>query len=109
VTLASSRFTSNGPDEVDLATFMSAFQGINKLRLTVELSVVDRGPLVEMQVQVTAWRLADESGEVVPSVLRSVRAGVAHRQTLAAAILQQLYVLDSRLAEDEFAETSKSP
>lgn len=107
--MAVSRVTSNGPDEVDLATFMTAFQGINRLRLTVELSVADRGHLAEMQVQVTAWRLEEANGEAVPSVLRSVRAGVAPRQTLAAAILQQLYVLDSKLAEDEFGKAGKKP
>ena len=107
--MASSRDTSNGPDEVDLATFMSAFQGINKLRLTCELSVADRGNIAQLQVQITAWTMGDENGGALPSVLRSVRTGVARGQTLPAVILQQLYVLDSKLAEDEFGRTGKKP
>lgn len=105
--MASSRDTSNGPDEIDIAVFMSAFQGINKLKLSVELTVVDRGHLCEMQVQVTAWTLQTELTELPPSVLLSVRRPLEPRQTLNAAILQLLYLLDGRLAESEGMRTIK--
>lgn len=106
--MASSRGTSNGPDEVDLAVFMSAFQAINHLRLTVELSQTDRHGIAEMGVQVTAWKWGEENGDPSRSVLLSVRGGVGPRQTLTAAILQLLYLLDGRLAETEMAENRKT-
>jgi hypothetical protein len=92
---------------VDLTVFMSAFQGINKLRVTVELSVVDRGQYSEMIVQATAWDLHPADGDQPPSVLLSVRSTLAPKQTLDAAILQLLYVLDGRLADTEVEKTVK--
>lgn len=105
--MASSRYSSNGPDEVDITTFMVAFEAINKLKLSVELSVQNKGPVAEMIVQVTAWTLSDPSVGPPPSVLLSVRAGVAPHQTLQAAILQLLYVLDGRLDEREAASGAR--
>lgn len=80
---------------------MSAFQAINHLRLTVELSETDRHGMAEMNVQVTAWKWGEENGDPSHSVLLSVRGGVGPRQTLQAAILQLLYLLDGRLATAE--------
>lgn len=87
---------------------MSAFQAINHLRLTVELSETDHNGTAQMVLQVTAWEWGEENGDPSRSVLLSVRGGVGPRQTLTAAILQLLYVLDGRLAEAEQSKNGKT-
>lgn len=106
--MASNRDTSNGPDEVDITTFMAAFQGINNIRVEVELMVEDRGPSSVMVVQATAWPKVDELSDPPPLVLLSVRSTLGIKQTLPAAILQLLYVLDGRLAGLELSGRSKT-
>jgi hypothetical protein len=93
---------------VDVTAVMSAFQGMNNCRLTVEASVEDRGHLAEMTLQLTAWRRLPADTEAQPSVLLSVRRKVSQGQTLAAAILQLMYALDFQLAEAEWAKLNEA-
>jgi len=87
---------------------MAAFQGINRLRLSVELMVDDHGPGSRMVVQVTAWSLQVGLLDPPPSVLLSVRCLLGPHQTLMDAIFQQLYVLDGRLADRELSGKEKT-
>lgn len=88
---------------VDLTAVMSAFQGMNNCRLTVEISVEDVHNLSEMSLKLLAWTVVDPDGDPLPSVFQSVTRKVSTAQSLEAAVLQLLYALDFQLAEDEFA------
>lgn len=106
--MASRRGLSSGVDAVDVATVMSFFQGMNRVRLTVEMEVVDDGPVSSMRLQLTAWQLSDPTSAVPPSVLVSVRRMMEARQSMEAAILQLLYAVDFQLALKEYGGDTSS-
>lgn len=106
--LASSRFSSNSPDLVDIAAVLDAFQETNRVRVTVEIQLADPGEKAILYLQATAWMREEESGGQLPLVLQSARRALGPRQTMEAAIFQLLYALDFQFAEDEFARTAKA-
>jgi len=99
--LASSRGSSNSPDAVDIATVMSAFQGINRVTLDVKLTVTDNGAYSHLMLEATATDCRPLSGDQKRLDSLSVKRPWNAPQSMEAAILQLLYALDFQLGDRE--------
>ena len=99
--LASSRFSSNSADVVDVTMVMLAFEAMNKLRLEVRLTRVDDGVASDLLVAVIAHPPTGEIGEVPPLASTSVKCSALNLKTLDSAVLAALYRLDFQLACNE--------
>jgi len=95
---------SSGVDVVDVKYVLSAFEAINRCKLSVLIRLSGTGarPVVEVEM----WADPLESVAAEPARLGSVRlqAGSTGARTMEAAILQGLYTLDAQLAENELAK-----
>jgi len=76
---------------------MTAFQGINECRITLELSLEQKGFEAWMVADARAWSVADESTGALPSVLASAQLSSGKGMSLTALLMQALYKLDTRL------------
>lgn len=96
--------SSTGVDVVDVKHVLSAFQEINKCRLTVRLTIDGTAARPDLVLGMTAEEIV--IGDVVPVLLAStsVIVGSMGPRTMEAAILQELYRLDGIIAEHEFAK-----
>jgi len=105
--LASSRGTSSGPDALDSATALQAFQDQNKVRIVVTLRLVANGGPPDFWLEGKA--LSQVSADGVRSLLAfaSVKCLGSRHQTTDAALLALLYALDFQLAEKEFDMVKK--
>jgi len=95
--------SSNGVDVVDVKYVLSAFEAINKCKLSVLIRVSGTAARPVMDLEVQADPL--DSAAAVPAPLGLVKSivGSTGARTMEAAILQALYALDAQLAEGEFA------
>jgi len=109
VPLASSRFTSSSPDCVDVLAVMEAFEEINRIKLTVRLTVEVSARTVVLLAEATAHTRVDAGAEPVLLASRQLRTGYSQKQTMDSAILQLLYGLDAQLAASELDATVKKP
>jgi hypothetical protein len=101
--LASNRDSSNAADVVDLAAVMAAFQGINRCRIVVTLTVEEKGPSSDIRAGAVALRDDPDGGGVKTLASANVLCLANRHRTVDAAILSLLYKLDFQLASEEFA------
>jgi len=106
--LASSRFSSNSPDVIDVAAVMEAFQQINKVDIVLTGRVVDVDGHSSLTFWVEAHSKESEIGEA-PS-LASVRCylGYGGHKTMESAIMWALYQLDAQIAKYEMRNNPKA-
>jgi len=101
--LALKEGSSSGVDVVDVKHVLSAFEAINKCKLSVLIRVsgTEARPVMDLEV----WADPLESVAAAPARLGCVRSivGSSGARTMEAAILQALYSLDAQLAAGEFA------
>jgi len=105
VPLASSRYSRNNPDLIDLTVVIDAFQTINGVVITINGRVenVAGNPCLTFLLQ--AHDKNYEIGEVAS--LASVRCvpGSSQHLTVESAIMWSLYQLDAQLAVEELRKT----
>lgn len=108
--LASRVGTSNGPDGLDIASAMDAFEVANNCTIAVQMAVVlvDGKPEMELRTVATEGRSTKQAA--VPLVLSSAICLASKYKSLDSAVFHQLYVLDFQLAllEWETAEPKKA-
>jgi len=101
--LALKQGSSTGVDVVDVKYVLSAFEAINRCKLSVLIRVsgTEARPVMDLEV----WADPLESAAAEPAPLGSVKSvvGSTGARTMEAAILQALYSLDAQLAAGEFA------
>jgi len=107
--LASSRFSSNTPDSVDVLAVMVAFEEINNCRLEVSLTTRPGTRLGVMVLQVTATRPGPVNAVPVVLAYRRSLIGYHHHQPMEAAILQALYGIDRDLDGNHLASEPEKP
>ena len=106
--MASSRFSSNNPDVIDVGAVMEAFEQINQCCITIYGKVEDVGERKQL-----CWLVqALDSKEDVPDprVLASVKChlGSGSHRTMEAAVMWALYQLDSQIARYEMRNNPKA-
>lgn len=106
--LGSSRGTSNGPDAVDVAAVLVAFEQMNQLRLIVTLRTCEGMETPDCWLEGKALSKVSVSGVRSLLAFASVRCGSTGLKTLDSAVLNLLYALDFQLAENELARTVKA-
>ena len=105
--MASSRFSSNAPDLTDVVMNLLAFETMNRVRLEVRMNRKDVGVASDLSVTVVAHPAEGEIGEVTPLGSVNVLCSATRLKTLEACIIHALYLLDSKLAWQEFDATIK--
>lgn len=105
--MASSRDSLNSADVVDLAAVMAAFQGINRCRIVVTLTVEENGPSSDIRIGATALQDDPDGPEVKTLASVNVLCLANRLRTVDPAILSLLYKLDFQLASEEFAGKDK--
>lgn len=104
--MASSRGTSNGPDDVDVRYVLQAFEAMNKCHITITMKLDGRSDSVAMIVEVHAWDTVEDVPEARHLGSHKTVIGYKDRRTMEAAILQALYQLDAHLAREELAKVN---
>jgi len=106
--LASSRLSLSGPDVIDVAVVVEAFETINKVDITIcgKVEPVDGHPCLTFLVG--AQQKSENQMERV--YLGSVKChlGWKAHQTVESAIMWALYQLDWQLAEEEMRKANKT-
>lgn len=90
-------------DWLDVAMALIAFEAINQVKITVEMSVRDGGPSGEMDMTLWAWDRKGVSSDRKLLASVNVTCSGTGAKSLEAALFQALYGLDAKLAEGEFA------
>jgi hypothetical protein len=103
--LASRQGYSASLEVMDVAANIVAFEAINKVRLELRLSVVDRRGQADVVVVALAHSRETEIGEVPPLASVNVSCLGTRLRTMEACLIHALYQLDSKLAAGEFAST----
>ena len=106
--MATSRFSSNSPDVIDVGAVMEAFEQINQCAITIFGKVEDVRDRKEL-----CWLVqALDTKEDVPDlkVLASVKChlGSGSHRTMEAALLWALYQLDAQIARYELRNSTKT-
>ena len=107
--MASSRYSSNTPDWLDVAVNLAAFETMNKVKLEVRLEVTSQNDRAELLIAVIASTPADVTAERVALGSATVRCSATNLNTLEAALIHALYALDSQLAYSEMAGKNDKP
>src|SRR4029450_1981694 len=105
--LASSRFTSSTPDAVDVLAVMTAFEELNKCRLTVRVYTELRKHTWTLAFDVTAHDGAPDAAGVKCLAYRKSSLGYGSPVPMEAVILRLLYGIDADMAKEEFAQVAK--
>ena len=105
--MASSRFSSNTPDLEDVTVTIAAFEKINQVRVSVRLGCVERDGRTDLRLIAEAWSLEGLFSEVRLLALVSVNCSGINLKSMDAALIHVLYMLDGKLAEEEFARVDK--
>lgn len=103
--MASSRGTSNGPDTVDVASVMRAFEEMNCVHLVVTLRTCKGEETPDFWLEGKALSWHDTNGVRQLLAYQSVKCGSTGLKTMDAAVLNLLYALDFQLAEVEWAKS----
>lgn len=107
VPLASSRGTSNGPDDVDVRYVLQAFEEMNHCQLTIHMRLDGKYPSIALLVEVNAWERQENVLEAQHLGSCKTTIGYKDRRTMGAAILQAMYQLDEHLAREELAKVKE--
>ena len=103
--MASSRGTSNGPDWLDLAELIAAFEEQNGVRVSLRMGLVTRGIASDLTVVGEVWDRNQESGEAKPLASQTVLCRRERFRTMEGLFTFLMYQLDFQLAELEWAKS----
>lgn len=106
--MASRRSSSGGVDWTDIALAVEAFEGLNNVRITLELATVITRGLVDLEMTAWCWDADRENTEAPLLASANAKCSALARRSLESAVLVLLYQLDSRLASGEFEKTIKA-
>jgi hypothetical protein len=106
--LATSRFSSNNPDWIDIVEVMAAFEEMNGVVLTLTGRVGSVAGQRSLMMEVQAHDKRYEIGEA--PTLASVRChpGSSNHRSMESAIMWALYQLDGQLAAQELVKEGKT-
>lgn len=99
--MASSRGTSNGPDAVDVASVLVAFEQMNRVRLVVTTRTCRDTEEPGFWLEGKALSEPDSRGVRTLLAFASVTCGNKGIRSLDTAFLRLLYALDFSIAERE--------
>jgi len=99
--LASKQALSSGLGWKDVAGNLVAFEAINGCRLEVRLSTADHYGRADLRIVVLAHDRKEEIGEAAPLASVNVSVWGTRLTSLEGALIHALYLLDSKLAENE--------
>lgn len=97
----------NGIGVVDVAMNMVAFETMNNVKIELRMSVGDRGGRACVLITALAHARDQEIGEVLPLASVNVNCLATNLQTLDAALIHALYMLDGQLVENELGTKVK--
>lgn len=100
--MAVSRISSNRADLSDVTVTLAAFEKINQVRVQIELSCLESRGMTDLNMRATAWSLESIEQEARPLGYANVTFSATNLRSLDAALIHLLYLLDGRLAEQEF-------
>jgi len=100
--LASSRGSSNGVDWRDVAGNIVAFEAINGVRVELRITTTNHHGRADLWIALLAHPADREIGEVAPLASVSLSTSATRLRSLEAAIIHGLYLLDGKLASNEF-------
>ena len=106
--MASSRFSSNNPDWLDLTAIIKAFEEMNKCHITLHGRVESVNGLDCLSFLVAALDSSQDLPEVVFLASQRCHLGLHAHKTMESAIMWALYQLDWQLAEDEMRKPGKT-
>jgi hypothetical protein len=109
VPLASSRFSVNSPDTIDLAAVMAAFEEINNVWVTLNGRVESVRGVPCLTFLGQAHDKGSEIGEVPPLASVKCHCGFTNHRTMESAIMWTLYQLDGEMARREMLAETKKP
>jgi len=101
VPLASSRYSSNTADMIDIAAVMEAFEEINQVRITVSITLEGTGSERGLRIGAVAEERRGEDTEVTTLASASASFSATNLKTAEAAVLHILYMLDGKIAYAE--------
>jgi len=106
--LATSRFSSNSPDVIDVGAVMEAFQQINQCAIIIYGKVEELEGRGQLCWLVQALDTKDDVPD--PRVLGSVKChlGSGSHRTMEAAVMWALYQLDAQIARYEMRNNPKA-
>lgn len=86
---------------------IAAFEKINQVRVNVRLGCVEHKGMTDLEMIAEAWALPGIQQEVKLLGSVSVRCSTINLKSMDAALIHVLYILDGKLAEEEFASVPK--
>ena len=92
---------SSGIDLVDVAMNMVAFEVMNNVRMEVRLTVVNRKGEADILIAALAHDRSVPTGDLPPLASVNVSCLGTRLQSLEAALIHALYMLDGQLAKNE--------
>lgn len=103
--MASSHRSSPGPDVRDIAIQLGAFEHVNKVSLSISITV--EGGVLNPQMVYTVNAFTRETVDAEPAPLACVRFTQQQKgfRTMEAAIMYALYTIDFQLGEHELRGT----
>lgn len=100
--MASSRPSSATVEWADVAFQVVAFEAMNQVKIVLTLTVEDNRGKADVTIGAAAHRRSPAGVEAAPLALVSVICSATRLRTLEAAVIHTLYILDGKLAEEEF-------
>jgi len=92
---------ANGSGIYEVAHLMSAMEVLSKVHLEISFTVTGEGRALELWGKVTAWDLDQDGAALSILDCKSVKCSVINLQTVEAAAIHLLYVMDGALAQSE--------
>lgn len=105
--MAVNRTTSNSPDTEDVTVTLHAFEHINQVRVNIRLTTKTEGRNSDLTILAECWEKQPLIGEAKFLASVSATCLALNLRTLDAAVIHVLYLLDGKLAEEEFANAAK--
>jgi len=106
--LASSRFSANSPDWVDVTSVIEAFEEMNQVVITLRGRVERMGSERLLTFLVEAHDARYEIGEVPTLAFVRCHPGSSNHRSMESAILWSLYQIDGQLAKNEMSKDGKT-
>lgn len=99
--MGSKKDLSGGIGLLDVAFNVTGFEVMNQVRIVITLIVADARGRAEIEVTSAAYRRDDDPAVDAPLASVSATCSAMNVQSLEAAVIHSLYLLDGKLAREE--------
>lgn len=100
--MASRHYSLNMSEVADVTDMMVAFETHDKVRVKIDMEVVDVGKGPDLRLTAKAIGMSSESTEAPLLASVSVRCSTMNLKHLSAALTHLMYTLDFQLAANEY-------